>query len=196
MRRLLLLLIAVATVACKAPTRYGALGAGAIPVPLPVIIQSDGGSSAEPIVFAPAVAPATYIDAGTGVLTGDTGATWLTGGAFAVPSGAKQVTWVITYNGGGTTSQLSYRIRVGHTSGAMGVSRIRNSSPSISGSVANQSEYSNTITLAETGTATVTIPVPYDVSGGYQFVALDLQEAVVSVTDAGLATVTIAAGFN
>jgi hypothetical protein len=154
-------------------------------------VTPDGGLA---VVAQPPISPSQYFDAGT-VLTGDSGNTWLLGTAYQIPAGVKALTWVVSYSGGGSTSQLSYRLRIGHSSGTMGVTRIRNSAPTISGSTANQAEYKNTVTLTETGTTTVVVPVPLDVSGGIAYAALDLQEAVVDPHDAGVASATLAGSY-
>ena len=142
---------------------------------------------------APPVSPASYQAPSTS-LTGQSGATWLSGTAYALPTGLKSVSFVINWTHGGPTSQLSYRIRLGHASGVMGVSRIRNASPVLAGAVATQAEYQSTITVAEVG-ADAVIPVVYENSDGFAYIALDVQQAVVDGGGDGTVGITLAGSY-
>jgi hypothetical protein len=154
-----------------------------------VTVNNDGGA---PVPTGGAIAPVVYDDGGTS-LSGDTGATWKLGNIASVPSGAKAAMFMVSYWGGGTTSQLNYRVRLTHyTSDAGAAAVLRAVGPgNPSGTIVTQTAYYQTVTLADTGSAQVNAPVQVDVTGGVVGVALDLQEAVVSPTDAGVDTISL-----
>jgi len=161
------------------------------PVPVTIAGEADGGAPSQ-VISAPAVAPVVYQDGGSALSP----STWLVGPYAAVPAGAANATFWITYAGTAASSQLGLRVQLYYQAdaGAGGISRILNSSPSISGSVATQTSYTSAVTLAETGTTQIRVPVPVSVSGGVVGVSLDLLEVVQP--DAGaLYSVSVAWGY-
>ena len=134
----------------------------------------------------------TYIAAGT-ALPGDT-TTWLDGGAFNVPSGIKSLSFAVNWTHGGVTSQVEYRILVGHSPAIMAVSPIRNSSPSISGDVAEQVEYQSQIQPVETGEDAVFF-VPFDVTSGVQYIKFQIRQKTKDGGGNGTVGVTVSGSY-
>ncbi len=143
---------------------------------------------------APPTSVSSYITPATS-LTGKNGATWLTGSVFTIPAGVKSISWVVNWAHGGPTSQLSYRIQVGHANNLLGITRIRSTAPSIASQVATTTEYQSIVTLAEVGVNAV-VPVTYENADGFAFAELDVQQAVVDGAGDGTVSVTIAGSFN
>lgn len=154
-------------------------------------VEVGGSVTAAP---SPPVTPATYVASATS-LTGKSGATWLLGATYTLPTGLNSVSFSVDWTHGGPTSKLSYRIRVGHASDKMGVTRTRNSAPaSIVGAVAYRDEYQEVVTPVEVGVDAV-VPVVHENTDGYTVIALDVQQAVVDGAGDGTVGVTVAGSY-
>jgi len=166
------------------PTELSGNGPGILAV------GQDGALWVRPVGGSAPVASSSHLASGvlpaSGAYTSQT--------AFAVPAGAKTVSFLVNYTGGAAGGSVAYKIVKGYSSGSLAAEQVAQNSLAVSGTTASQSIYDAIYQRPVTGTSASSFPVDVDVSGGWTYVALYLAETGVTATP-GTAAISVAASY-